>query len=148
MATLGEVLAQLRAIRAELVTRLRDVDEAIAQIESLDVTLRPILEAPMRVEKELTQSSVESGTSDDVVASPRQVAEAVKSLLLEKRKPMRRGELVQELRTRRVPLYGKDVNKNLGTIIWRHPHLFVALPELGYWLKDVPLEGVYDPEKE
>ena len=60
---------------------------------------------------------------------------------------MKRGELVAELEMRGFPLAGTDKNKNLGTILWRHSRDFVHLEKFGYWLRDVPLEGVYSPEQ-
>lgn len=77
--------------------------------------------------------------------SPAQVVSHVREALLAAGRPMKRGALVKELENRGVPLVGKDKNKNLGTILWRHPDQFVSLDGLGYWVKDVPLEGVYTP---
>ncbi|MCC3244838.1 hypothetical protein LG047_05820 [Methylocystis sp. WRRC1] len=78
--------------------------------------------------------------------TPKEVADHARSALLDAKRPMKRGALVRELERRGVPLAGRDKNKNLGTILWRHADQFVSLPKLGYWVKDVPLEGVYSPE--
>lgn len=80
------------------------------------------------------------------IISPSDIAASARQILLEANRPMKRGELVAELERRGVPLAGKDKNKNLGTILWRHPDQFVGLEKLGYWLKGVPLPGVYAPE--
>jgi hypothetical protein len=77
---------------------------------------------------------------------PADVAATVKLVLSETGRPMKRGELVAELEKRQILLAGKDKNKNLGTILWRHPTEFIHLEKLGYWLRAVPLEGVYKPE--
>jgi len=77
---------------------------------------------------------------------PRDIALAARDALLAANRPMDRGELVAELEKRGIPLAGKDKNKNLGTIIWRHPELFVRVGNLGYWVKDVEIPGVYTPE--
>ena len=53
---------------------------------------------------------------------------------------------MREFEKAKIELPGKDRNKNLGTIMWRHPALIVSLPGKGYWAKGVPLEGIYDPE--
>lgn len=78
---------------------------------------------------------------------PADVAAAVKSILQRERRPMRRGELVPELEKLGVQLAGRDKNKNLGTILWRHKNEFIQIDNLGYWLKDVPLDGVYTPQE-
>jgi hypothetical protein len=78
---------------------------------------------------------------------PDEVASHARAVLIESGRPMRRGQLVRALLARNVPLSGTDKNKNLGTILWRHKDQFVSLEKLGYWVKDVPLPGVYEPEE-
>jgi hypothetical protein len=80
------------------------------------------------------------------MVSPSDIAARVRLILLEANRPMKRGELVAELERLGIPLAGKDKNKNLGTILWRHPEQFVSLEKLGYWVRGVPLQGVYTPE--
>lgn len=80
--------------------------------------------------------------------APKEIASHAKSTLLEAGRPMKRGELVRALIARNVPLAGKDKNKNLGTILWRHSDKFVSLEGLGYWVKGVRLPGVYEPDDE
>jgi hypothetical protein len=77
---------------------------------------------------------------------PEEVAETARRILKEVGHPLKRGQLVKEFAARHIPLAGKDKNKNLGTILWRHGNMFVSLDGLGYWPKDVPLKGVYTPE--
>lgn len=80
------------------------------------------------------------------ILPPSDIAASVRMILLEANRPMKRGELVAELERRGVPLAGKDKNKNLGTILWRHPEQFVSLDKLGYWVKGVRLANVYEPK--
>ncbi len=94
-------------------------------------------------EIEIKESKRSRGT-----VPPSDIAATVRLILSEARQPMNRGQLVAELERRGVPLAGKDKNKNLGTILWRHSGDFVHLEKFGYWLRDVPLEGVYEPERE
>lgn len=92
-------------------------------------------------------TALDSSAPSENALQPTKVVAHVRDVLLEARKPMKRGELVKALLARNVPLAGKDKNKNLGTILWRHPNQFVSLEGLGYWLKDVPLEGIYVPQE-
>lgn len=61
--------------------------------------------------------------------------------------PMTRGQIARELAARGTPLAGRNVNKNLGTILWRHQDTFVNLEGLGYWLAEVELPGIYTPPR-
>jgi hypothetical protein len=79
---------------------------------------------------------------------PSNIAATVRLILSEAKRPMKRGQLVAELERREIPLAGKDKNKNLGTILWRHSNEFVHLPKLGYWLRDVAIRDVYEPDQE
>lgn len=81
------------------------------------------------------------------VLSPDDIAAAVRAVLLEVGRPMKRGALVKELEKRQIPLAGTDKNKNLGTILWRNADKFINLDKLGYWLKDVAIRDVYEPTK-
>ena len=83
-----------------------------------------------------------------VAPSPSDVAESARELLLEVKRPMKRGQLVRALEAKGMTLVGKDKNKNLGTIVWRNPRMFVNVEGLGYWVKGVPLVGIYDPERD
>lgn len=78
--------------------------------------------------------------------TPLDYAMQAKQILEEVGRPLRRGQLVKEFEKRAFLLPGKDRNKNLGTILWRHPALIVSIPKMGYWSKGVPLPGVYDPD--
>lgn len=97
-------------------------------------------------EKAIGQHSLEEKIPSS--ATPAQVADAAKETLLETGRPMKRGQLVRALTAKGITLAGADKNKNLGTILWRYDGMFVSLPSLGYWVKGIPLEGVYDPKKD
>lgn len=78
-------------------------------------------------------------------AKPEDVAREVEQLLGRVGRPMKRGAIVEALAEQGFDVPGKDKNKNLGTILWRHKEKFVQLPKLGYWLRDAELPGVYTP---
>lgn len=144
MATLDELLADLTAKRAELVDTLKQIDAAIKHVrdarEAIGGNLADLFsqpETPERAQPARTQG----------VLSPAEVAKHARSALLAHGRPMKRGALARLLLERGVPLAGADLNKNLGTILWRHPDMFVRIDGMGYWPKDVPIEGVYSPDE-
>jgi hypothetical protein len=124
----------------------------LAELEATAQSFSPsgleAFEATLAEDGEFTSSwsAIESSIPRKEL-SPREIASAVRDVLLDAKRPMRRGEIVTALEARGVPLGGKDKNKNVGTIIWRHPQQFISLERLGYWLRDVPLPGVYSPDE-
>jgi hypothetical protein len=148
MSGLDETLSALRARRDRLKSQLDAISEAINKIEKI------IRALPPEALEHITASSPDIQTTQDMGSSrrakgfipPRDVALAAKSALLAAGRPLKRGALVAELEKRGVILAGTDKNKNLGTILWRHSELFVTIKKLGYWVKDIPLPGVYEPE--
>jgi hypothetical protein len=116
--------------------------KAFAQSEDVETKARLSIEDSKAIQRQIATYRVRG------ILSPVDVAKAARVALLEKGRPMKRGELVLELERRGIPLAGSDKNKNLGTILWRHPKDFVHLEKFGYWLRDVPLEGVYEPKDE
>lgn len=72
---------------------------------------------------------------------PKQLAELAREEILAAGHPMTRGELVDALEKRGVEMVAKDKAKNLGTILWRFPDMFINMPKEGYWPKDVPPPG-------
>lgn len=143
MASLDELLADLTAKRAEVMETLKQIDNAIKHVrearEALGGNLADLFDQAD------TSSSPMAGRIPRVL-SPLEVTKHARSILLSHGKPMKRGALVRALLDRGVPLAGSDKNKNLGTILWRHGDMFVHIERLGYWPKDVPLEGVYAPD--
>jgi len=63
--------------------------------------------------------------------------EEAKRLILEARRPLKRGELVRLLERDGLPVEGTDKAKVLGTNLWRSGK-FEQIDGEGYWPKDVP----------
>lgn len=133
------ILNSLYRMRADLMKRLDAVDEAIRSLESAAQVPRQRM--GVDAEESASRSRVRG------VLRPSRIADEARNVLIEAKRPMKRGELVRALEEKGLPLVGKDKNKNLGTILWRNPETFFYIEGLGYWVKGAPLEGVYDPEK-
>lgn len=58
-------------------------------------------------------------------------------LIMEARRPLKRGELVRLLERDGLPVEGTDKAKVLGTNLWRSGQ-FEQIEGEGYWPKDVP----------
>ena len=65
------------------------------------------------------------------------VMEEARRLILEARRPLKRGELVRLLERDGLPIEGTDKAKVLGTNLWRSGQ-FEQIEGQGYWPKDVP----------
>lgn len=78
------------------------------------------------------------------IVAPTEIAALAKTILRENGRPMKRGELIAEMERRNIPLAGSNRNKNLGTILWRHRNEFAHIEKRGYWIKGLPLPGVYE----
>ena len=135
-------MVQLHAKRDRLEAELKLVRHAIDSIEALQT--EEMLSKNSGT-SEFIAKTAKSNTRERGSIAPAEIAKIAREILLDNGRPMKRGELVDALARRNVPLAGKDKNKNLGTILWRHQTMFVALDNLGYWVKGVPLEGVYTP---
>jgi hypothetical protein len=66
------------------------------------------------------------------VFAPEKIASIAHEILIEAKSPLKRGEIVSRLEERGVPMPWADRNKNVGTILWRHPHLFKQIEGEGY----------------
>lgn len=144
MADYRQIMRELRGRRARLVD----------QLDKLDATIQ-MLEETIRVSQPEFDFATPADTLEEQVVKrergelpPETIARYARETLLEFGKPMKRGELVRALEQKGVPLAGKDKNKNLGTILWRHGDMFVSLAGLGYWPRDVRIPGVYDVDPE
>ena len=154
-ATTKEALVRANA-------RLRAAEQLLNQSHLRVNALKELLESlekarsalsPEALDTALVDSDAVEGIHTTFIApnisrgdlSPSHIAMMAKDALLENKAPMKRGKLARALTSQGVPLAGKDISKNLGTILWRHSDEFVSLPSLGYWVKGVPLEGVYNP---
>ena len=69
-----------------------------------------------------------------------QVRKIAREILLERGRPLTRGELLGEFSARGVPIRGADPTKNIGTLMWRMADDFVNIEGHGYWLRDVACE--------
>ncbi len=134
----------------------QQIDSAQEGIFQIDKMLGTIEEARQRLAPEFLAAleDIQIPPPDAILGmhplaplAPDEVVVKAREVLSEAGKPMRRGQLVDALLKRGVPLAGKDKNKNLGTILWRNSDQFVNLDKLGYWVKGVPLPGVYEPEE-
>jgi hypothetical protein len=144
MSDLEAILADLRRQEEGLMRRIEQVRGAIRAMEEAQTALH---------EAGLSSAATENVAEPPALPqrvrgalSPEQIARAARDTLLELGRPMKRGALARAMEARQIPLAGKDKSKNLGTILWRHPAMFVTLDKLGYWPKDVPLDGIYDPD--
>lgn len=85
------------------------------------------------------QPSLDLGASS-VKARSAYVARLIdeaKRLILEARRPLKRGELVRLLERDGLPVEGTDKAKVLGTNLWRSGQ-FEQIEGQGYWPKDIP----------
>lgn len=160
MSKIDQFIADAKLVRDKIRSdieghklRLASVEKTIESLEALKENSAPdVLETLLS--KWATPREDNPGLfaklEEEHAARPLEPMEVVKNarkILLEHGKPMKRGHLVREFRSRNLLLAGTDKNKNLGTILWRHPNQFVSLDKLGYWVKDVPLAGIYEPEE-
>jgi hypothetical protein len=152
MAKLQDIITRIRQAVELRERELQAMKKLLTELEATAQSLSPsgleAFESALTEDHEFERSwnAIESSTQRREL-SPREIASAVRDVLLDAKRPMRRGEIVSALEARGVPLGGKDKNKNVGTIIWRHPQQFISLERLGYWLRDVPLPGVYSPDE-
>jgi hypothetical protein len=145
MSEFEDALARLKLLRETIQGHLERLNRAIDLMERAREAVGPEeLDRLAKLFPSLPQPPTEPQRTRGGVP-PSDIAATVRAILLDSRRPMKRGELVAELEKRQIPLAGKDRNKNLGTILWRHPGDFVHLEKLGYWLRDMPLEGIYEP---
>lgn len=146
-ATLEDRLAILEAGIDACKRAIGSVDKGLKMAEQLRKSVGPDLTEALR-DFEFPALPDMTELESSGCLSPHEISIQAEKVLLEVGRPMKRGELVKELIARGFQLAGKDKNKNLGTVLWRHPDKFVSLSGLGYWLTSLPLPGVYDPESE
>lgn len=66
-----------------------------------------------------------------------QIAEIVRDLMVQRRKPMTRTDILDALELTGHPIVGVNPSKNIGTIMWRLRDRFVNLSGYGYWPSDM-----------
>lgn len=153
MSEFEELLARFRRQEKTIEDALHRIRRVIAALEQAKAAWgdgpegAQALEALARTLPKPSEAILEEPKRVRGVIPPSNIAATVRIILSEARRPMKRGELVAELERRGLPMAGKDKNKNLGTILWRHSSEFVHIEKLGYWLKDAPLLGVYEPKE-
>lgn len=135
-------LKQLYEIRNALLRELKEVEALISQFQGVKARLKRLSpSSDVRSQSLLLRLE---GRPRNLV-TPAEIANRVEGILREAGRPMTRSELATKLMEEGIPLVGSDISKNVGTILWRHKDRFVNLKRLGYWLRNVPLVGVYDP---
>lgn len=71
--------------------------------------------------------------------SKEEVAAAARQLMIQRQRPMTRGELVDALKGVGMEIHGADPSKVIGTMLWRVKGQFRNIEGLGYWPTDVQL---------
>lgn len=71
-----------------------------------------------------------------------EMIEAARRIVIEQKRPMKRGELVKNLENKGFTIEGGDKNKVFGTNLWRSEK-FIAVEGKGYWPKDVALPSEF-----
>lgn len=144
MSDVAETLNSLMILRNDMITRLKEVDQMISQLRSVQDRINSIQQTPLpRAETgyfNFTGYNLKKGS-----IKPSAIADRVAEILREEGRPMTRSKIAKRLVELGVPLAGRDTSKYVGTILWRHRERFVNLERLGYWLADVELPGSYYP---
>ena len=142
MADVEAALKRLRALRSQLLARLNETDQTIAQLEKIQERIGRLIE-PTLFDVPTKWPSAASRVRN--TTPPHEIADQAARLIEAAGRPLTRSQIVEKLRENGVQLAGTDINKNVGTILWRQKGRFVNLRKLGYWLADRALPGVYYP---
>lgn len=129
-----ELLEKALERRAELSKELSALDSLIAYYKGLLV--RQGVESPGG----LSQPDLYRGTTKRSLhaAELADMMNRARRIIIENRRPMKRGELVKELENQGFVITGKNKNKVFGTNLWRSGR-FRSVGSEGYWPKDVAL---------
>lgn len=151
MASLRDLIERLARVIKEREEALKAAKDVLNRLERMASDFPPdaldILDKALAEDNIIERSiAMLEPKRQRGVLTPRDMALAIKGVILEAGRPMKRGEIVQELEKTGVPVTGKDKNKNIGTIIWRHPELFVRVGDFGYWVKGLDLSETYKDE--
>ena len=147
MADAPTTLKRLLEVRRVLREQLNEVDSWIEQLEGIHTKVQNFSPTIFDFSRQ-TEVAAKPRLRQRSLTSPSEIANRVERFLQEAGRPMTRSEIASKLTESGVLLVGVDVNKNVGTIMWRHRDRFVNLPKLGYWLAREPLPGVYEPNNE
>ena len=127
-------------VRELLAKALKRQDELRSEFEALqNLVSHYQRHLSGRVVSPEEQASLDLGPSS-VKARSAYVArllEEARRLILEARRPLKRGELVRMLERDGLPVEGTDKAKVLGTNLWRSGQ-FEQIEGEGYWPKDLP----------
>ena len=104
--------------------RLFSAEEATEREDSADQTTAPAGQQKMRRKND-----------------PQAVADRADEILRQHGRPLQRGDLVRRIEKSGMPLFSKDKNKYLGTILWRHRDRFTNIEDQGYWIKGLDVEA-------
>ena len=75
---------------------------------------------------------------------PADFARIMETILKDVRRPLQRGEFVEEVEKRGHMIPSEDKPRYLGTILWRRDDLFESVDGRGYWLKGITVPPEHD----
>ncbi len=131
--TVQEILDKLLERRDKIVKELSALENLIVVYRGLST--REISESPDQGQLRLGLGGARRAVQAAAIARS---IEAVRRIIINEGRPMRRGELARRLEAEGFALPGGDKNKVLGTNIWRSGR-FRTIEGSGYWPKDVSL---------
>lgn len=141
---------------AKALKRKEELEHRIGQLESELQQIKIFLSMHSRfsgTEPEYHET-VNSPPRDDSTGQftrergrPKEIARFIMAILEDKRRPMTRTQLVDELEARGHSIPAQDKARYVGTVLWRHDRAFINLPNMGYWLRAKALEAAnYAPD--
>lgn len=129
-----ELLEKARLRRSELTQELKALDNLIIVYERL-LSASGSESADSGEQRELEFGGSKRALHAAYVA---EMIDVARKMIIEERRPLKRGELVKRLTERGYEIEGTDKNKVFGTNLWRSGK-FRSIEGHGYWPKDVPL---------
>lgn len=140
---------ELEKLLTKLLQEQRLLSQRLGALSRAIETLKVLIDdpLPLNLVDEASFAELVSVTQASPL-TPAEIVEECRKILIEGRRPMKRGALVKEIEARGKKIPGQDKNKNLGTVLWRHQDQFIHLPKLGYWLRNEKLAGVWDPSED
>lgn len=131
----------------QVIERKKQLEEELVKLNNFIEIFNQLKTTNESVDNIGKFTSESKNKSKSGAVKPSELVNIVRKELEDIGRPMRRGELVECLTNKGITLAGSDKNKNLGTILWRAPDVFVQLKTFGYWLKDTPYPPAnYIPE--
>ena len=130
---MSKVIQELRERKARLLEELDMIDQFL----KLHQKLFPGNDSRNKSEPETRR---EPGLSEGEKNDPAAVAARAERVIREHGKPIQRGDLVRKIEESGLPIYSKDKNKYLGTILWRNRDTFVNVEGHGYWIRGLDIE--------